>query len=332
MRIAFDHHLPFVLAHGGFQLQIEQTLEALRAIGVDAEWLKFWDAKQQPDVIHFFGKPDSAYLHFARGKRIKTVVNELLTGLGSRSKTKLCIQGAVVGITQKVCPRAALRMGWNTGEVADALVALTPHEADLMRSVFHAPPQKIHVVPNGVADVFFERSSEQRQDWLLCTAVIHPRKRVLELAEAAIRAQTPLRIYGRPYDNREEYFRDFLRVVQSSCGLVQWCGEVADRQELALIYRRAKGFVLLSTMESLSLSALEAAACKTPLLLSDLPWATTTFGRGAEYAQNTGRVEVIAARLRKFYDCPGSPTGFQPCSWTQVARQLRRLYESLETT
>ena len=332
MRIAFDHHLPFLLAHGGFQLQMEQTLSALRAIGVDAEWLRFWDAGQQPDIIHFFGKPDSAYLRFARGKGIKTVVNELLTGLGSRSESKLRIQSAVVRIAKKMCPQAASRMRWDAGDIADALVALTPHEAHLMRSVFHAPWEKIHVVPNGVADVFLQQGTEQRQDWLLCTAVIHPRKRVLELAEAATRAATPLRIYGRPYDDREQYFRDFLRVVQSSGGLVQWCGELTDQEELARIYRRAKGFVLLSTMESLSLSALEAAACKTPLLLSDLPWATTTFGRGAEYAQNTGRVEVIAARLRKFYDCPGSPTGFQPCSWTQVARQLRRLYESLETT
>jgi glycosyltransferase involved in cell wall biosynthesis len=332
MRIAFDHHLPFLLAHGGFQLQIEQTLNALRTIGVDAEWLRFWDAAQQPDVIHFFGKPDSAYLRFARGKGIKTVVNELLTGLGSRSKLKLRVQSTIVGTAKRMCPRAASRMGWDAGDIADALVALTPHEAGLMDFVFHAPQEKIHVVPNGVADVFLQQGTEQRQDWLLCTAVIHPRKRVLELAEAATAARTPLRIYGRPYDDRERYFRDFLQVVQSSGGLVQWCGELTDQEELARVYRRAKGFVLLSTMESLSLSALEAAACATPLLLTDLPWATTTFGENANYAPNTGRGGVIAAHLQKFYDSPGSPAGFQPCSWTQVARRLQRLYDSLRAT
>ena len=34
-------------------------------------------------------------------------------------------------------------------------------------------------------------------------------------------------------------------------------------------------------MESLSLSALEAAACGCPVLLSDLPWARTVFGQSA---------------------------------------------------
>ena len=41
-------------------------------------------------------------------------------------------------------------------------------------------------------------------------------------------------------------------------------------------YREARGFVLLSAMESLSLSALEAAACECPLFLSDLPWARSS--------------------------------------------------------
>jgi hypothetical protein len=34
MKILFDHPNPFLLAHGGFQIQIEQTQKALEGIGI----------------------------------------------------------------------------------------------------------------------------------------------------------------------------------------------------------------------------------------------------------------------------------------------------------
>ena len=50
----------------------------------------------------------------------------------------------------------------------------------------------LHVVPNGVEDEFFETTPTPKTDWVICTATIHPRKRVLELAEAAVQARVPV--------------------------------------------------------------------------------------------------------------------------------------------
>ncbi len=61
-----------------------------------------------------------------------------------------------------------------------------------------------------------------------------------------------------------------------------------NRSQLAEIYRPVRGFVRLSTKESVSLSALEAEACECPLLLSDLPWARTTFYRQPAIARSPG--------------------------------------------
>ncbi len=60
-----------------------------------------------------------------------------------------------------------------------------------MVDVFGALPEKTHVVPNGVEDVFLNSQPAQRGPWLVCTATITERKRVLELAQAAVRAETP---------------------------------------------------------------------------------------------------------------------------------------------
>jgi glycosyltransferase involved in cell wall biosynthesis len=331
MRVLIDHHSPFLLAHGGFQIQIEQTLRALQEIGVEAEWLRFWDDSQKPDVVHFFGKVHAGYLRFAKQKGIRTVVNELHTGLGSHPEWKKTIQRQVIGLSKRYFPPLASRLNWDNYEYADAIMALTPYEADLMCNIFHAPRARMHVIPNGVNDVFLEPSSMEREDWLLCTAVIHPRKRVLELARAAVIAKTPLRVYGRPYSENDSYFHAFRDVVEKSGGLVRWEGSLSDRVALADVYRRARGFVLPSTMESLSLSALEAAATGCPLLLSDLPWATTTFGSHATYAPNSSDPSVLAASVAAFHREPKSPEGYRVLSWADVARQLKELYASILT-
>ena len=52
MRVLFDHNEPFLLAHGGLQVQIEQTKAALEAAGLEAEYLRWWDDEQQGDLIH----------------------------------------------------------------------------------------------------------------------------------------------------------------------------------------------------------------------------------------------------------------------------------------
>ncbi|NDI16465.1 MAG: hypothetical protein EBY83_00605, partial [Verrucomicrobia bacterium] len=83
-------------------------------------------------------------------------------------------------------------------------------------------------------------------------------KRVVELAEAAMMAQVPVWIIGEPYSKRDPYYKKFVSVVESSKGLVKYEGGISDRAKMATIYKSASGFVLFSSMESLSLSSLEA--------------------------------------------------------------------------
>jgi glycosyltransferase involved in cell wall biosynthesis len=186
------------------------------------------------------------------------------------------------------------------------------------------------VVANGVEEAFLQSAPVPRGPWLVCTATITERKRVLELAQAAVRAQTPVWIIGQPYADTEPYAREFLALAGRHPGFIRYEGGVGDRARLAEIYRQARGFVLLSAMESLSLSALEAAACECPLLLGDLPWARCTFGDAARYCPVTPATVTTAAALRAFYDAaPQLPPPPKPANWTQIGRQLKAIYEDL---
>src|SRR5208283_4192488 len=68
MKVLFDHHMPFSLAHGGLQQQLVQTKSALEQVGVETEYLRWWDDSQRADIIHFVGRPATEYVNFAHGQ------------------------------------------------------------------------------------------------------------------------------------------------------------------------------------------------------------------------------------------------------------------------
>lgn len=330
MKILFDHQSPFLLAHGGFQIQIEQTKCALEAAGVAVEYLRWWDGAQAGDLIHFFGRPSGSYIDFAHAKGMAVVIAELLSGLGSRSPQLLTLQKFGIQLVRQYFPQPLwAKLGWDAYSKADRIVALTAAEAQLMERIFGAPPARIEIIPNGVDADFFEvgQSQIERGKFLVCAATITGRKRVLELAQAAVAAQTRLWIVGKSYSNVDLYAQRFMEFVRQHPDIIRHEGAVSDRATMARIYREARGFVLLSTKESLSLSALEAAACGCPLLLSDLPWARSFFGANATYCA-IADPERTAKCLRDFYNAaPTAPTAPKPLSWSEVAMKLKLIYE-----
>lgn len=323
--------MPFALAHGGQQIQIERTRDALNELGVGAEFMRWHDPAQTGDVLHFFGRIPGPLLESAQKKGMRIVVADLLGEQGTRPRWRLRLQKSVMqGMKRVLPPNFITRFDWDSYRRADACVAVTPYEGQLLEDVFGTPRQKIHVVANGVEDVFLQELPERRGQWLLCTGIITERKRVVEVAEAAILAQTPIWFVGRPYSESEPYARRFFELAQSHRSIIRYEGPIEDRTRLAQVYREARGFVLLSLHESLSLSALEAAACHCPLLLSDLPWARTTFDDKATYCPLRASTSAVAQALKSFYEAaPGLPVPPRPLSWTDIARQLKTVYETI---
>jgi glycosyltransferase involved in cell wall biosynthesis len=261
---------------------------------------------------------------------MKVVMSAFMGGLGARPLWKRVAQKHALRIARVLAPESIrVHFGWDSYRLLDAILAMTPYEASLLTQIHNAPPERMHVVPNGVEEVFLNRQAASRGKWLVCTATIVELKRVLELAQMAVQAKTPLWVVGRAYAETDEYARRFLEYARQNPEWVRYEGAIAGREELARIYREARGFVLLSRWESLSLSALEAAACGCPLLLSDLPWARDTFKDKAVYCPVTGPLPAAAARLRQFYDAaPTLEPPPKPLSWMGVGQRIKEVYES----
>jgi glycosyltransferase involved in cell wall biosynthesis len=334
MKVLFYHLVPFALAHGGLGIQIMSTRDALQEVGVEVDYLRWWDDKQNGEVLHFFGRIPTDILARAQQKGMKVVQAELLTAQGSRSAARLRLQKLLTHTMRRTLPpRVIAAAQWDSYRLADACIALTSWEARLMADLFGAPPARIHTIPNGTEDVFLQSQPRARGPWLVCTATITERKRVLETAAAALQAQTPLWIIGKPYSASDAYAQQFLELAKVHPQIIRYEGAIEDREKLAQVYREARGFVLLSSMESMSLSALEAAACECPLLLSDLPWARAVFGQSVSYCPVSPSAARNARCLRQFYDAaPGLKPPPKPLTWLQVGQQLKRLYETLLNT
>jgi glycosyltransferase involved in cell wall biosynthesis len=334
MKILIHCPLPFALAHGGQQIGVLRTMTALSAAGLEVELLRWWDPKQTADLIHYFGRMPADQIRFAQQKGIKIVMGELLTGQGSRSPNQLRLQRLITRTLQRVAPREFVAaFNWDSYRLADVLIAMTAWEKHLMHYMFGAALEKIVIVPNAVEEVFRQSVPVERSRWLVSTGIITPRKRMLELARAAVSAQTPVWIIGRAYAESDPYARQFYAFAAQHPDWVRTDSPpLEDREGLAKIYRAARGFVLLSTMETRSLAAEEAAACECPLLLSDLPWARSTFGDAAQYCPLTQSIARTTAALRAFYEAaPSLPLPPKPPGWPEIARQLRTIYEGLLT-
>jgi len=313
MKILLNCHTPFLLAHGGGQIQIEQTKAALEKIGVETEYLRWWDETQTGDILHQMGRLEIPLLNLARAKGLKIAMTILLTEQCNRPAREL--------FTRKLAIRAALAAPLPRS-FKEKLPWPVYHECDRMIG-------RISVVPLGLPEAFLHAGPAARSETqLICTGTIGPSKNSIELARLAAAAQTPLLFVGKPFDFTSQYWREFAALIDGK--IVKHHPHVATQAELIALLQRARGFVLMSRYENWSLAAHEAAGCGLPLIVPDQRWSRERFAEQAAYWPKHGFDESARA-LRKFYDaCPGlPPPKVRLYSWVEAAERLRDIYAQL---
>jgi glycosyltransferase involved in cell wall biosynthesis len=328
MKILFDHALPFALAHGGFQIQIEQSKAALERRGLEVEYVRWWDEEQRGDIIHHFGVPSPGYQRTAQAQKIPFVITHLFSAACNRSSLQSLLRGA--------CIRGILRIRGIKNQLnaqryhdADKMVVGLDAEKRVLQTVFGVSPRTIVQVPLGLHDDFLRTTPAPRtQPCLVTTGTINEVKRSVELARMAHEAQVPILFVGKPYNPAAPYWKEFAQLIDQR--FVFHHEHVNDRAQLIELLQSSRGFVIYSRYENWCLSAHEAAACGLPLLVPDLPWSRERFGPQASYLHPRSDRDNIA-RLRAFYEaCPSLPApAIKLYSWDDVAEKLEACYRSL---
>ncbi len=337
VKILFDTTgMPFFLAHGGARTQIMNTALALRELGIEVEFARWWDHNQSADLIHIFSIPDRSYINFAHNKGIPIVNTTLFTGACNRPNWRLSLQGKIISAiiaAPNIPPLGAIRSQfcWSTFAACDRNIVGLEAEVDVLTRAYGVNRTQIRVIPLGLSEPFLHAGPGDRsEDHLITTGTITARKGCLELAHLAKDTGVPICFVGKPYDPTESYWKQFQSLVDGK--LVKHVSHTESVEEMIRLLQASRGFVLYSDHENWCLSAHEAAACGLPLLLPDQRWSRERFGDSASYL-SLGNSPQNRDALKAFYDAAPSLAAphIRHHSWREVAELHVATYHELLT-
>ena len=330
MKVLIDHSQPFALAHGGVQLQIERTVAALGTIGLEAEFVRWWDPDQQGDLLHLFGATRLDLIQASTARKRPVVLTSFFSETCNRPQWKLWAQGLAVRALLALPGGEGVRrqLVWPTYRACAQNIVGLEAEARVLRKVYGVPQPLISVVPLGVSPVFLgPHATRPEGPHLISVGTITDVKRSLELAHLAVAARVPILFVGKPFDPGSSYWREFQSLVDDQW--VKYRPHVGKEDELLGLLRQARGFVLYSRFENWCLAAHEAAASGLPLLVPEARWSRERFGNEARYF--AGTAEANRGILRRFFEeAPRlKPPAVRLSSWEAVARRLQSVYEAV---
>jgi phosphatidylinositol alpha-mannosyltransferase len=163
---------------------------------------------------------------------------------------------------------------------AAAVIALTDAQAEFLRTRYGVAPDRVYVVPNGVAEQFYlpPRISESEDGplRLLFVGRLGAQKNVARLIEAMALTHEPVRLRivgdGELRTRLDSQAAD-LGLLKGPDAKVEFRGR-RDGQQLVDEYAHAQAFVLPSDREGMALVAIEAMAAGLPVIATAVPGNT----------------------------------------------------------
>jgi glycosyltransferase involved in cell wall biosynthesis len=237
-----------------------------------------------------------------------------------------------------------------TAKKAARIATVSEYSRQDLLDIYKLPPEKVVVTYNGVESSFTPRPSVPNEaegvrrrfgvsrDFLLAVGSLQPRKNLVRLIRAYARLRSEredfrsqLVIVGRKLWLASEIFDEVKR--QRWADDVILTGYVAD-EDLPALYRAARAFVYPSLFEGFGLPPLEAMACGTPVVTSDVSSLPEITGDAAllidpndERALANALIEVVNNdRLRAELREKGIAQA-KKFTWRDAAEKTLRLYQ-----
>ena len=200
-----------------------------------------------------------------------------------------------------------------TARKADMLLADSQATAEDIQTLLGIPESRIRVTPLGVGPEFYPRTQEEQlavraryalpENFFLFVGTLEPRKNLVRLIQAwdkACASGLPhLVVAGRRGWKADAVFKALQNVRNSDT--LDLPGFVAD-EDLPALLSAAQAFIWPSLMEGFGLPLLEAMACGTPVLTSNLSSMPEVVGHAALLVDPTSEDQLAQAMMALAHD------------------------------
>jgi glycosyltransferase involved in cell wall biosynthesis len=226
----------------------------------------------RPDVVHTHLESNYIGPFVAKRCGVKAVVSSFHSSVYVAPRGKWSVRNRT--------RRAVLR---KLGRTADALVAGSKYAADVAAQVCGVPASSVHIIHNAVDVTRLSRITPHLavraelglpdDEVLLVTlgTVKEAKNHQLLLRAMRLVAQTRSNVSALIIGGGSSEFIDQLRALAKQLGVDEKVHFLGFREDAYAVVKACDLFVLPSLWEGLPLAALEAMACGTPVLTSDIP-------------------------------------------------------------
>jgi glycosyltransferase involved in cell wall biosynthesis len=354
MKIAFITRSTLYKVHGGDTIQILETAEELRKLGIKVsiflshEKINYEDF----DLLHFFNliRPANILYHISKTNK-PFVVSPILVDYTEYDRNhrkglsgKLFKLFSSAEYMKTVCrwilmkdhlpSKSFLWKGQKKSivyilEKAEMVLPNSPAEYQELEKLY-AIKKPFTIVPNGINEKTFSNNSVIQKDQLLviCAARIEGIKNQINLIKALNDTQFKLLLIGNSSDNQKNYYNECKKIASKN---IVFTGRLTQK-ELSSYYKKAKVHVLPSWFETCGLSSLEAAAMGCNIVVTDKGFTRDYFGGNAFYCNPESPESIYKAVV----SAANADTSFklkekilQEFTWSIAAKKTLRAYERI---
>lgn len=341
MKVCMIAQHSVTMVAGGPRIQALQTARYLPDYGVDVEFFDAWReyGRDAFDLAHIFGANHMTYdiaLRLRQFQR-KFVVSSIFYTMRSPAAMRLTLRGerfakrlfsgvrTDYGFTADVCA------------LSDGVLPNTAEEGRLIEEGLEIDGKKIHVIPNGVEDRFYNADPSLftkeygLRDFILCVGHIGSmRKNVLALIRALATIDHPAVIVGQI--QKGAYAQQCLEEAAKNRNITIIDGLPNDSPMLESAYAACDVFTLPSLFETPGIAALEAGLAGAKVTITKYggtkeyflnhadyvePSSIASIARGIERALNRPKENTLREHIRKEY------------LWQRVAEKTAKTYEGI---
>ncbi|WP_114327632.1 glycosyltransferase family 4 protein [Candidatus Colwellia aromaticivorans] len=342
MRIALISYPMLFQKKGGLQIQVQETLTALCALGVDAKIFDTLNDKLEDfDILHVFGlaNGNESIIKVAKELGLKVVLSPLARCSWTKARAQIAkISDRIVGKLTHWHVKSDYAMCNDAYTLSDYVIFLGEQEYLSATSAFNVDQTAFTIVANGINQRYFQTNGDAYREkyasnlsvpLILVVGSINQNKNQLALVEAMKDFPCQIHIIG-PCVSSEQKNLDHMVSYQH----VKYIGYLDNNDPmLASAYAAADLFCLPSYQEVLPLTVFEALAAGTPVAATNN--SAIEFAEDARaYAEFSPQSQqdirsVVINSLQQSMSKEACKMLVADKSWQAVAEQLMAVYNTV---